>query len=210
MNAFFTNESDSQYGSRRKDCPGAVGIPLGGTRRPAAKREYRPALRVPRRHSRGKNLLSMLVTHHLPRETPPAPGLALRLQSMCEPRRRDRLPEEAMSEGARHGRPFASLRLRLSDQRRPTSSISGRAGACRRGRRGPTSGRLEEISDRPHAVSTLIGLMRSFAGMEGGGTLREPRRIWDRCVSRRLFRRLAGSGPEGACRAGWRRACPGS
>ena len=40
----------------------------------------------------------MLVTHHLLRETPPAPGLALRLQSVCEPRRRDRLPEEAMSE----------------------------------------------------------------------------------------------------------------
>jgi hypothetical protein len=44
----------------------------------------------------------MLVTHHLLRETPPAPGLALKLQFECEPRRRDRLPEEAMSEGARH------------------------------------------------------------------------------------------------------------
>ena len=39
----------------------------------------------------------MLVTHHLRRETPPAPGLALRLQSVCEPRR-GRFPEEAMSE----------------------------------------------------------------------------------------------------------------
>jgi hypothetical protein len=36
------------------------------------------------------------------RETPPAPGLAPRLQSVCESRRRDRLPEEAISEGARH------------------------------------------------------------------------------------------------------------
>jgi hypothetical protein len=44
----------------------------------------------------------MLVTHHLLTETPPSPGLTVRLQSVCEPRRRDRLPEEAMSEGARH------------------------------------------------------------------------------------------------------------
>ena len=64
----------------------------------------------------------MLVTHHLLRETPPAPGLVLRLQSVCEPQGRDRLPEEAMSEGAGHLKSFASLRLRLSDQRRPTSS----------------------------------------------------------------------------------------
>ena len=34
--------------------------------------------------------------------------------------RRDRLPEEAMSEGARHTESFVSPRLRLSDQRRPT------------------------------------------------------------------------------------------
>ena len=40
-----------------------------------------------------KHLASMLVTHHLLRETPPSPGLTLRLQSLCEPRRRDRLPE---------------------------------------------------------------------------------------------------------------------
>jgi hypothetical protein len=40
-----------------------------------------------------------------------------------EPRRRDRLPK-AMSEGARHGKPAAALKLRLSDQRRPTSSYS--------------------------------------------------------------------------------------
>jgi hypothetical protein len=62
----------------------------------------------------------MLVTHHLLRKTPPAPGLTVRLQSVCEPRRRDRLPKEAMSEGAHHEKSFASLRLRLSDQRRPT------------------------------------------------------------------------------------------
>jgi hypothetical protein len=51
----------------------------------------------------------MLVTHHLLRETPPSPGLTVRLESVCEPRRRDRLPEEAMSEGALDGKPFASL-----------------------------------------------------------------------------------------------------
>ena len=65
----------------------------------------------------------MLVTHHLLTETPPSPGLTVRLQSECEPRRRDRLPEEAMSEGARHAESFASQRLRLSDQRRPTLPV---------------------------------------------------------------------------------------
>ena len=62
----------------------------------------------------------MLVTHHLLRKTPPSPGLTVRLQFVCEPRRRDRLPEEAMSEGALHEKPVASVRMRLSDQRRPT------------------------------------------------------------------------------------------
>jgi hypothetical protein len=36
---------------RQKDRPGAVGISLVGTRRPAAKRKNRPALRVPRTDS---------------------------------------------------------------------------------------------------------------------------------------------------------------
>src|SRR5260221_8729016 len=83
---------------------------------------------------------SMLVTHHLLRGTPPSPWLTVRLQSVCEPRRRDRLPEEAMSEGARHEGPFASLSLRLSDQRRPTLRLEARperadegGGARRRG-----------------------------------------------------------------------------
>jgi hypothetical protein len=43
----------------------------------------------------------MLVTHHLLRENAAVSGLALRLQSVWEPRRRVRLPEEAMSEGLR-------------------------------------------------------------------------------------------------------------
>ena len=68
----------------------------------------------------------MLVTHHLLTETPPSPGLAGRLQFVCEPRRRDRLPEEAMSEGARHAKSFVTIKLRLSDQRRPT--LPGAAG----------------------------------------------------------------------------------
>src|SRR5712692_10308147 len=42
-------------------------------------------------------------------KTPPSPGLAVLLESGCEPWRRDRLPEEAMSEGARHAGTFASL-----------------------------------------------------------------------------------------------------
>jgi hypothetical protein len=31
-----------------------------------------------------------------------------------------------MSEGARHGKPFALLKLRLSDLRRPTRTVGGR------------------------------------------------------------------------------------
>jgi hypothetical protein len=45
--------------------PGAVGISLVGTRRPAANRENRPPLRVLAEIARHKNLPSMLVTHHL-------------------------------------------------------------------------------------------------------------------------------------------------
>jgi hypothetical protein len=59
-----------------------------------------------------------------------------------ELRRRDRLPEEAMSEGARYTESFASLRLRLSAQRRPGFVYRGRAGACRRGRRARRRGGL--------------------------------------------------------------------
>src|SRR5438445_12716222 len=95
----------------------------------------------------------MLVTHHLLRGTPPSPGLTMRLQSGCEPRRRDRLPEEAMSEGAHHRKSFASPCLRLSDQRRPTlSSEAGpeRAdeggGARRRGRVVSVGGELSPVS----------------------------------------------------------------
>src|SRR5438132_14108650 len=86
-------------------------------------RKNRPPLRVSRRLSAAWHLSSMLVTHHLLRETPPSPGLTLRLQSPYEPRRRDRLPEEAMREGARHAAPVAPLRLRLSGQRRPTLPV---------------------------------------------------------------------------------------
>jgi hypothetical protein len=71
----------------------------------------------------------MLVTHHLLREKPPAPGLALRLQSVCEPRRRDRLPEEAMSEGARRAQSKAPVWLeslgRLFAKRTPRPKAAG-------------------------------------------------------------------------------------
>src|SRR5258708_15040042 len=92
----------------------------------------------------------MLVTHRLLRETPPAPGLTVRLKSVCEPRRRDRLPEEAMSEGARHGKPDASLRLRLSDQRRPTLPSAAWPERADEGG-GPDVGRLGRLRGRPGA-----------------------------------------------------------
>jgi hypothetical protein len=60
--------------------PGAAGISLVGTRRPAA--------RLPRAAAEGLALLArredripMLVTHHLLRETPSAPGLTSFLSS---------------------------------------------------------------------------------------------------------------------------------
>jgi hypothetical protein len=71
------------------------------------------------------------------------PGLTLRLSPRCEPRRRDRLPLAAMSEGPGYGRSLATLRLRPSDQRGP-----GRAPAAGPERAdeggGPTPGRLAE------------------------------------------------------------------
>ena len=54
MSDVFTSEAEFVFDLRRKVRPGAVGIFLGGTRRPAAKRKNRPALRVPRRHSRAQ------------------------------------------------------------------------------------------------------------------------------------------------------------
>ena len=80
----------------------------------------------------------MLVTHHLLRETPPAPGLVLRLQSVREPRGRDRLPEEAMSEGARLARFGGSCLARISrppvrEANAAAESPDERGGARRRG-----------------------------------------------------------------------------
>src|SRR5437762_14148237 len=50
--------------------------------------------------ARHKGLASVLVTHHLLTETPPSPGLTLRLQSGSEPRRREPPPGGGLSEGA--------------------------------------------------------------------------------------------------------------
>src|SRR4249920_372571 len=51
----------------------------------------------------------MLVTHHLLRETPPAPGLTPRLIATLEPRRRRSLPEEALCERAPPTHSYLSL-----------------------------------------------------------------------------------------------------
>src|SRR5262249_27977394 len=65
------------------------------------------------------------------------------LQPSVTPNRtptRDRLPEEAMSEGAHHAQTAASLRLRLSAERRPGSPVAAgptradEAGGARGGR----------------------------------------------------------------------------
>src|ERR1700688_3295079 len=108
----------------------------------------------------------MLVTHHLLRKTPPSSGLTVRLQSMCEPRRRDRLPEEAMSEGARQARPFTSLSLRLSDQRRPTLPVeAGPERADEEG--GPDAGATRKglrYGDGPRRVGNNRGCERVFSG----------------------------------------------
>src|ERR1700688_1135958 len=65
----------------------------------------------------------MLVTHHLLRETPPSPGLTVRLQSVYEPRRRDRLPEEAMSEGASETPVWLESLGRLFAKRTPRPKV---------------------------------------------------------------------------------------
>src|SRR5712692_7759885 len=110
--------------------PCAVGISLGGTRRAGDKRTLWPAAPLTRAQSRdsARQILACALGEGLLRETPPAPGLTARLKSRCEPWRRERHPEEAMSEGARCARTLASLGLRLSDQRRPTGVFGRRAG----------------------------------------------------------------------------------
>ena len=130
-----------------KVAPESSTFPFVGTRRPAARvrtgRRWGFLAVSQRRRSRS----SMLVTHHLLRETPPSPGLAVRLSAVLKPRRRDRLPEEAMSEGAHHRTLLTTLRLRLSDQRRPGSACCGRAVACRRGRRARRRGGYHAQTD---------------------------------------------------------------
>src|SRR5438552_10288533 len=102
----------------------------------------------------------MLVTHHLLRKTPPSPWLPVRHQSVCEPRRRDRLPEEAMSEGARQEKAFASMRMRLSDQRRPTLTLA--AGPERADEGGGARRRGDSKSYRSSLCQVLVGFGRSF------------------------------------------------
>src|SRR6266852_5362535 len=53
-------------------------------------------------------------------------ALAHGLKNRCEPRRRVRLPEATMSEGARKTRTFTQLRLRLSAEGRPRSGLTPR------------------------------------------------------------------------------------
>ncbi len=59
-----------------------------------------------------------------------------------------------MSEGAHHRLSLASLPVRLNDERRPGTSLCGKAGACRRGRRSRRRGELERkfIPDIDSAV----------------------------------------------------------
>src|SRR5713226_672926 len=77
-------------------------------------------------------------------KTPPSPGLAVLLESVCEPRRRVRLPVATMSEGARKARTLTRLWLRLSAEGRPRSySLRQRPPRVDEGG-GPAPGRLEE------------------------------------------------------------------
>src|SRR5258708_38404508 len=97
----------------------------------------------------------MLVTDHLLRKTPSSPGLTVRLQFGCEPRRRDRLPEEAMSEGAQHRKSFALLRLRLSDQRRPTLPRAAGPERADEGGRAPPRGGSAGVESRGLRAESL-------------------------------------------------------
>ncbi len=93
-------EPKRSRGSRRKTRPGAGVVSLR-RHAPACRNDgNRPALRVPRRGTVVPVALFHARHHHRLRETPPAPGLAVPWRRDAIPRRRDRLPEEAMSEGA--------------------------------------------------------------------------------------------------------------
>jgi hypothetical protein len=118
----------------------------------------------------------MLVTHRLLRKTPPAPGLALRLQSVCEPRRRDRLPEEAMSEGARH--PFSRAPVWLESLGRLFAKRTPRPKAA-----GPDAGAAQDeltgLREKPdHYGQDLMEVAKILFGiiLGSGGPFRRMKR----------------------------------
>ncbi len=61
-----------------------------------------------------------------------------------------------MSEGAHDRLSFATLPMRLSDERRPGTPLCGRAGACRRGRRSRRRGGLERKSSQQPVPTQLL------------------------------------------------------
>src|SRR5437868_15549526 len=77
-----------------------------------------------------------------------------------------------MSEGAHRTGPAATLRLRVSDERRPGVTFRGRAGACLLGRWTAALGRLEP-------AGTTISLRRFFSlvgripGLYRGGNVKK-------------------------------------
>ncbi len=81
-----------------------------------------------------------------------------------------------MSEGARLRESFASLCLRLSDQRRPGTLSRGQAVACRRGRR-PDAGAANSIQFQTRSLP-ISGVIRrrGRSARRSGRSARPPAR----------------------------------
>src|SRR5713226_2507999 len=85
-------------------------------------------------------------------KTPPPPGLALLLESVCEPRRRDRLPEGG---DERRSRACEDSRLALAATERPATAHRS---LQRRGRSGPTRESGATPGRRNHQTEGLLSL----------------------------------------------------
>jgi hypothetical protein len=146
----------------------------------------------------------MLLAHHLLWETPPSPGLTTETLVTLEPRRRVRLPEEAMSEGAHHTETPAFRALRPSDQRRPGPpsqrqgrSVPTREAARRRGgsKRHSQFKRYSPLAMKRTTLAVLLFLLVIRSALPCSSP-----------ITSRKRRRLRGLQPGPPCQRQGRRA----
>ena len=177
--------------------PGFAVVALGGTRRPGRTTGF-PVRRSGHAGTEAKWLLKIVACalgQGRRRATPAPPG-STAANSRTGARRRARLPKEAMSEGAHHRQSCASLRLRLSAQRRSGTPYRGRAGACRRREAGPTPGRIALTGLDPSRREGSAHSRRGHSLKRSRGAGRAPGRLRRRRGRPRRRRSLRGRGPR--------------